>query len=480
MTPETPAESIDERMIQFLQGRKGFSSLRPKDLARLLAKASTLNFPANCTFIHRGDSDRSMYIIVDGTAEVPIKDEQDKIKFTAHLKQGDIVGEMSLLTHAPRIADVIATTPLTVLMFEFNEINALLHAHPPLARLLSDLLHQRLENDNLPKIGSYHLLRSLGAGKTARVYEGLHPELNRIAAVKMLDHSLVYTPIFLERFRSEARLIACLDHPNIIKVFDTGPAYGTYFIIMEKITGRNLKEILIEDGPLPIAEVVQIMYQLLSALTYAHQTGIIHRDIKPANCMLDQSGLIKLTDFGISRSLDQDQEESEKAATKKREMIEGSPSYLAPEIILGQHADQRADLYALGATLYELLIGHPPFPKKSVKAMLLAHIRETPQDIREKREEIPEYLAQIIHHTLEKKPEKRPKNADELLAILQENTTTGCHQQVCYTTHHIIVRHPDSAKPHIDKLLAEFHTIPGTNLEVLETSTTNRSLNQDT
>src|ERR687885_2288161 len=201
--------------------------------------------------------------------------------------------------------------------------------------------------------GRYRILRKLGSGGMANVYLAEDQELGRRVAIKILNDRHANDDQFVERFRREAKNAAGLSHPNIVSIYDRGEAEGTYYIAMEYLDGRSLKELIVSRGPAPVPVAIDYVRQILSALRFAHRNGIVHRDIKPHNVLVDPEGRVKVTDFGIARS----------GASQMTEAgsIIGTAQYLSPEQARGAAVDQRSDLYSLGVVLYELLTGTVPF-----------------------------------------------------------------------------------------------------------------------
>ena len=198
----------------------------------------------------------------------------------------------------------------------------------------------------------YVIKRKLGSGGMADVYLAEDQELGRQVALKLLDDRHASDEQFVERFRREAQSAAGLNHPSIVSIFDRGYAEGTYYIAMEFLDGRTLKELLIKNGPTPVPIAIDYARQILGALAFAHRNGIVHRDIKPHNIVVGGDGRLKVTDFGIARS----------GASQMTEAgsIVGTAQYLSPEQARGAPVDPRSDLYSLGIVLYEMLNGTLP------------------------------------------------------------------------------------------------------------------------
>src|ERR671923_398041 len=258
--------------------------------------------------------------------------------------------------------------------------------------------------------GRYRILRKLGAGGMANVYLAEDEELGRRVAIKILNERYANDDLFIERFRREAKSAAGLSHPNIVSIYDRGEAEGTYYIAMEVIEGRSLKELLLTRGPLPIVDAVHYARQILEALRFAHRHGIIHRDIKPHNCLVGEQGL-KVTDFGIARYGPSQMTEAGS--------IMGTAQYLSPEQARGAPVTASSDLYSLGIVLYEMLTGRVPFSGDSAIEIAMKHLNDIPKPPSRIRPEIPPELDQIVLRALAKEQEDRYQSADEFIEDLQ-------------------------------------------------------------
>jgi serine/threonine-protein kinase len=258
--------------------------------------------------------------------------------------------------------------------------------------------------------GRYQILRKLGAGGMADVYLAEDQELGRRVAIKILNDRHANDEQFVERFRREAKNAAALSHPNIVSIYDRGEAEGTYYIAMEYLDGRSLKELILSRGDAPIAVVVEYARQILSALRFAHRHGIVHRDIKPHNVLVDSEGRVKVTDFGIARAGTSQMTEAGS--------IVGTAQYLSPEQARGADVDQRSDLYSLGVLMYELLTGEVPFSGDTPVEIAMKHLSQTPAPPSTKRHDVPRELDMVVMRALAKDPEDRYQSADEMEADL--------------------------------------------------------------
>src|SRR5205085_1372867 len=258
--------------------------------------------------------------------------------------------------------------------------------------------------------GRYRIIRKLGAGGMANVYLAEDQELGRRVAIKILDDRHAADDSFIERFRREAKNAAGLSHPNIVSIYDRGEAEGTYYIAMEYLSGRSLKELIVSRGPTPVRIAIDYTRQILAAIGFAHRNGIVHRDIKPHNVVVDADGRLKVTDFGIARS----------GASQMTEVgsIIGTAQYLSPEQAKGAPVDQRSDVYSVGIVLYEMLTGQVPFTGDTPLEIAMKHLSEIPRPPSELRPEVPHDLDSVVLRVLAKDPAERYQSAEEMDADL--------------------------------------------------------------
>ncbi|HSB37620.1 MAG TPA: Stk1 family PASTA domain-containing Ser/Thr kinase [Gaiellaceae bacterium] len=258
--------------------------------------------------------------------------------------------------------------------------------------------------------GRYRILRKLGAGGMADVYLAEDQELGRRVAIKILNDRHAADDSFVERFRREAKNAAGLSHPHIVSIYDRGEAEGTYYIAMEYLDGRSLKELIVGRGPAPVKTAIDYTRQILAAVGFAHKHGIVHRDIKPHNVLVGPEGRLKVTDFGIARS----------GASQMTEVgsIIGTAQYLSPEQARGAPVDQTSDLYSVGVVLYEMLTGRVPFTGDTPLEIAMKHLSEVPKPPSELRPEVPHDLDSIVLRALAKDPAERYRSAEEMDADL--------------------------------------------------------------
>ncbi len=274
----------------------------------------------------------------------------------------------------------------------------------------------------------YRLERKLGSGGMADVWLAEDQELGRRVAVKILHERYANDEQFVERFRREATHAAGLSHPNIVSIYDRGVAEGSYFIVMEYIEGRTLKELIVTRGPCPVPVAISYTRQILAALRYAHKNGIIHRDIKPHNVLVDREGRLKVADFGIARA----------GASEMTEAgsIVGTAQYLSPEQARGAPVDESSDLYSTGIVLYELLTGTVPFTGETPVEIAMKHLSQTPDAPSARRPDIPHDLDLVVLRALAKEPADRYRSAAELdrdLELVARGDPVGAETETAAT-----------------------------------------------
>ncbi|MGI9184552.1 MAG: Stk1 family PASTA domain-containing Ser/Thr kinase [Solirubrobacteraceae bacterium] len=264
--------------------------------------------------------------------------------------------------------------------------------------------------------GRYKVLARLGSGGMADVFLAEDQQLGRKVALKLLHGRFAADPDFVERFRREAQAAAGLQHPHVVSVYDRGSWDDTYYIAMEYLPGRTLKQLIREEAPLPPVRAIEITLQILKAARFAHRRGVIHRDLKPHNVIVDDSDQAKVTDFGIARAGASDMTETGS--------IMGTAQYLSPEQAQGHAVEAGSDLYSIGVVLYEMLTGRVPFDADAAVTIALKHVSEAPTPPRQTNPAIPAELEQVVLWVLNKNPGDRPADADQLIAALESVRAT--------------------------------------------------------
>ena len=275
----------------------------------------------------------------------------------------------------------------------------------------------------------YEILKTIGEGGMANVYLAKDTILERSVAIKVLRGDLAGDEKFVRRFQREALSASSLSHPNIVEIYDVGEDDGDYFIAMEYIPGNNLKQLLKKRGNLTVHEVIDIMLQITSAMSVAHDNMIIHRDLKPQNILIMDDGGIKITDFGIAMALNSTQLTQTNSAM-------GSVHYFPPEQANGKGATLKSDVYSLGIMMYELLTGDLPFKGDNAVEIALKHLKEPMKSVRDKNPNIPQSVENVIICATAKNPKNRYNNANEmyqdLLTVLNKERLNEPKRELKY------------------------------------------------
>ena len=309
-------------------------------------------------------------------------------------------------------------------------------------------------------LGRYDLTAHIARGGMADVFEATDRMLDRRVAVKILHQQYADTDTFVARFRKEALAAANLSHPNIVSIYDWGEDAGTYFIVMELVKGRSLRDVVKSEGNLLPRRAAEIATEVASAIEVAHRNRVIHRDIKPGNILLAADGTVKVTDFGVARAWDDSHE-----LTKTGAVI-GTATYFSPEQARGDPADERSDIYSLGVVLYEMLVGHPPFSGETPVSVAYQHVTaEVPPPAR-LNPDVPIELENIVMRSLEKDPARRYRSAADirrdLLLFLQGRTLRPTSPTKPPPAPTQVVRRPDLPPPTVtpDEAYRRLHATP--------------------
>ena len=271
----------------------------------------------------------------------------------------------------------------------------------------------------------YEIIKTIGEGGMANVYLANDTILDRKVAIKVLRGDLSNDEKFIRRFKREALSVSNLSHPNIVEVYDVGEEDGNYYIVMEYIDGKTLKQLLQKRGALTLTEVIDIMSQLTDGLSHAHEAYIIHRDIKPQNIMIEDNGLVKITDFGIAMAINSTQ-------LTQTNSVMGSVHYLPPEQANGKGSTVKSDIYSLGILMYELLTGSVPFKGDNAVEIALKHMKEKIPSIRKQNPTIPQSVENIVLKATAKNPKNRYDTVKEMYNDLQSAMTRENEKRLVY------------------------------------------------
>lgn len=280
----------------------------------------------------------------------------------------------------------------------------------------------------------YEIVRSIGEGGMANVYLAYDIILERNVAIKVLRGDLANDDKFIRRFRREALAASNLSHPNVVKIYDVGEDADSYYIVMEYIEGKTLKQLLKKRGKLTLSEAIDIMLQLTDGMSHAHDSYIIHRDLKPQNIMIQDDGAIKITDFGIAMALNSTQ-------LTQTNSVMGSVHYLPPEQAAGKGCTIKSDIYSMGIIFYELLTGSLPFKGESAVEIALKQMKEPLPSVRRDNPSIPQSVENIILRSTAKNPKNRYTDVKEmhqdLLTCLDDERTCEDRYQYAYPEHEV-------------------------------------------
>jgi len=285
---------------------------------------------------------------------------------------------------------------------------------------LSDESVERVET--VSEVGDYKLIELLAEGQSGAVFRAIQQSLRREVALKILSPSAAEYTMYVERFLGEARATAKLNHPNIVQGIDVGSANGLHYFAMELVEGGSARALLLKNnGGLPEDTVLRIGYETADGLKAAHTAGIIHHDLKPDNLLLTREGHVKIADLGISQDFGRKSDDNGE--------FWASPHYAAPERVQGSPGDQRSDIYSLGATLYELLAGQPPFNADKPRDILQMHVQNPLPDLHSFRPDISVQTGALVRRMLAKNPDERVTNAQMVMDAIERIIAMRNQQQ---------------------------------------------------
>ena len=438
---------------RFFRSTNLIKSVPPEAICPLLNSMTLMKVKAGERFIQQGDPGDTVYLIQRGICAVLVE-KDGQLSAVARLQDGDLVGEMAILTGESRSAHVEAETDMRLWALEKEHFEQLAAEYSELRIFLTDLMTSWIDTRTVTaqrRIGKYLITDIIGNGGYSIVYKGIHEHLNMSVAIKMMKHDMAMDPDFLATFHEEAKTIARFNHENIVNVYDIEECFRTVFIIMEHLEGRSLRTELNSLLRLSPAQVVHYLQQVCSGLHYAHERGIVHQDVKPGNIFVLPGGRAKILDFGLA------------CRCGSEGQFIGTPYYMSPEQVECLQIDERTDIYALGIMAYELLAGKRPYPEDDPHHMLDLHVEEDIPDPAEAVKDIPEQLRAFILKACERDPERRYRNIPAVLEDLQplaarlglsNNQPLSTTRKV--TSFHLL--YDDEQKDVVDKLLEEFRS----------------------
>lgn len=440
-------EGMDDSNTKFL------SFISEDEDSPLLSRMTYEHLNAGERFITQGQVLDAAYVIQRGSCLV-IVEKNGELHPVSHRGRGDIVGVISVLTGEPQNAHVEAETDMDLWVLEKPRFDDISKEDSELLDFLTELVVDRFDSwrpmaDRV--IGKYIATEIIGRGGYSIIYKGIHPGLNMPVAIKMMRHNLALYPDYLLNFRNEARTIATLNHENIVRVYDIEERFQTIFIIMELVEGESLKDIIRRLKTIPPRLVTYFLIQICSGLDYAHRRGIVHQDVNPSNMLVRKDDQLKILDFGVACPPGSDD----------RSIFDGTIHYMAPEQIRCDPVDERADIYSLGITAYEMVTGRTPFPGENVKAVMDLVLNLDFPDPAEIVSGLPEILRQFILKACHRDPVQRYQDMSQALEELRPlaaefglTTKKLIMQKQKMTT--VILTYPEHQQLALNRLMEEF------------------------
>jgi CRP-like cAMP-binding protein len=412
MATDTPADPASRDV---LLESEPFKALRPRLVDQVFACVKERRYEPNEPIILQGHQGDSLFVVIDGEAQVRLRGIDGTIRAIAKLTRGSVAGEMSLITQEPATADVVAMTEVRVLRLGASDFDALTAKNPELTIVLTNLVADRLGRALHDGLGGkvlqgYQIASCAGRGGMAVVYDATELRTGERVALKMMSHRLVYQPGAFSRFEREARIVQPLQHDNIARLKGHFPAFRTEFIVMEFCEGSTLAELQSRSGAFPEGQARLILGQLAGALQFVHERGVVHRDLKPGNVMLTPRGAVKLMDFGLAK---EDRTLTDDTATQSDTII-GTPLYMSPGQMTGEESGPTIDVYAFACMAYELVAGRPLFEGRTARGLLQDKLtRPVPAADRIGPGITPE-LHRLLVSGLDNDPEKRLASLDAI------------------------------------------------------------------
>src|SRR4030067_2633975 len=409
--PLKPAAELESQTTLHFHFCSGLVDTLPQDVVcKFLRSMTFFDVRKDESIITQGETGDNFYLILKGTCFLT-QEKNDTLFEIDQGGPGDILGEMALFNEELRSTHVYAETDTDLLSMGKEQFETLSHEYPDIRNFLSEVIAHRLSTSKVKddrKIGKYMVTERIAIGGSGLVFKGSHTLLDMPVAIKMLKHEMAMNQDFLGAFRNEANIIAQLNHPDIIKVYDIEELYQTVFIIMEYLDGVPLKKLL-KNMKLSLSKIVDFTIQICFGLEYAHKKGIIHQDINPQNIFILSDGQVKLFDFGLACF---------RGCVNTNFLFPGTLSYISPEQIRGDPIDERTDIYSLGITVYEMIAGRAPFIGDDVGTLINAHLQEDIPDMHATIHGMPEELHTFLKKATRKEPSARYQNISEILGEL--------------------------------------------------------------
>ena len=446
------------KIVQTEQGREDtplkFLKYLSDDKRALLGKLSYKYVRAGERFITQGEIRGCAYIINRGSGLV-IVEKDGELHPVGHRGKGDIVGVVQILTGEPQHAHVDAETDMQLWVLEREQFLNISQKDPDFLDFITEIVADRFDSKRPTAdrvIGKYIATDIIGRGGYSITYKGIHKALDLPVAIKMMRHNLAMDSGFLNSFYTEAKIIAKMNHENIVKVYDIEERFKTVFIIMELVEGESLTEMIDRLKAIPQALAANFLVQICSGLHFAHQQGILHQDINPSNIFVQRNDQVKILDFGLACPVDADD----------RSIFDGTIYYMSPEQIRCEPVDQRSDIYSLGITAYEMVTGRKPFEANHLKTLMDMHCHQDIPDPVEIVPELPETFRRFIIKACRKDANQRYQNFRDaqraLLPLVQasylipRNQPSSEKRQMC----NMLMTYPSERYNDVSRLIEDF------------------------
>jgi tRNA A-37 threonylcarbamoyl transferase component Bud32 len=400
-----------------VRAEEGTANLRTKFMRLVFSRAdvpllhemTTRAVAAGERLFNQGEPADKAFIIQQGSSLL-IVEKNGQLHPTDHRSEGDLVGMTSVLTGEPRQAHAEAETDMDVWCLTREQLDNLFQQDPDLRDFLTELVAERFDSRRPVAdrtIGAYMATDIIGRGGFSIVYKGAHIDSGTPVAIKMMRHDMAMNPDFIQNFRNEARIIAGLDHANIIKLYDIEEKFRTLFLITEHLEGEALETQLQKRHRLSADVAAGYLHQICCGLQYAHAKGIVHRDINATNVIVLPDDNLKILDFGLACPIGTEDFD-----------FGGSVFYMSPEQIEGNPLDQRTDIYSLGILAYEMVVGRRPFPEDDLRLLMKMHCDREIPDPREAIPDLPSEMAELILKACRRDAQERFQSVDTMIGIV--------------------------------------------------------------